>query len=107
MIKIYGHSDDCFEIEGEFRGENEYSCFEQAVTILVHDFTFDCGVVVTGEYARENRNGVWSITVEPEDEDKPMPAMRLEMAKNGYSPMLIIECSDNTAVSEVKNGKTN
>lgn len=101
MIKIYGHSDDCFEIDGEFRGENEYSCFEETVTVLVHDFTFDCGVVVTGEYAKADRAGVWALTVEPEDEDKPMPAMRLEMHKRGYSPVLIIECSDNTAVSKL------
>jgi len=102
MIKIYGHSDDCFELEGAFRGENEYSCFEGPVTIIVHDFTFDTSVVVTGEYDKANRCGVWSITVEPEDEDKPMPPMRLEMAENGYSPLLILECSDNTAISELR-----
>lgn len=99
MIKIYGHSDDCFELDGTFRGENEFSCYDHPVIILVHDFTLDAGVVVTGEYAPKGRAAVWSIRVEPEDEDEPMPPMKIEMAKSGYSPALIIECSDNTAVS--------
>lgn len=104
MIKIYGNSDDCFEIEGEFRGEDEYGAYDKAITVLVHDFTFGTDVVVTGEYAKNNRAGVWSITVEPFEDGTPMPPMKLEMAQNGYSPVLILECSENTSVSllEVK-----
>ena len=101
MIKIYGHSDDCFEVEGAFRGENEYSAYDEVVTVLVYDFTFSTSVVVTGEYGANGRAGVWRISVEPEDEDKPMPLMHIYAAKNGYSPMLVIDCSENTAVSLV------
>jgi hypothetical protein len=104
MIKIYGHSDDCFEVEGEFRGENEYSCYNKPVTILIHDFTFDTDVIVTGEYAPDNRAAAWRIAIEPVDEDKPMPAMTIQMAENGYSPLLIIDCSENTVVDVVKRG---
>jgi hypothetical protein len=105
MIKIYGHNDDCFEIDGTFRGENEISCFEKQAIIQVYDFTFAKGVIVIGEYDKNNRAGVWSISVEPVDEDNPMPEMWLEMAPNGYSPMLIIECSENTAVSSVEQSR--
>jgi hypothetical protein len=105
MIKIYGHSDDCLELEGEFRGENEYSCYNKPVTIVIHDFTFDTDVVVTGEYAVKGRAASWRISVELIDEDKPMPNMRITMAENGYSPMLIIDCSENTAVHELEEGE--
>ncbi len=105
MIKIYGHSDDCFEVEGNFRGNNEYSCFNKPVTIIIHDFTFDTDVVVTGEYAPGGRAGVWGITVELLDEDKPMPEIRIEMEEGGYSPMLIVYCSENTVVSEARAGE--
>ena len=104
MIKIYGYSDDNFAIEGEFQGENEYSCFEKPIMLVVHDLTFAKSVIVTGEYAQKNKNtgAVWAITVQPTDEDVPMPDMKIEMAPHGYSPLLIIECSENTTVSELK-----
>ena len=104
MIQLYGHSDDCFEVEGEFRGENEYSCYNKPVTIMIHDFTFDTDVVVTGEYAPSNRAAVWRISVEPIDEDKPMPKMKILVAENGYSPVLILDCSENTVVRQVTEG---
>lgn len=103
MIRIYGHSDDCLEVEGDFRGENEYNSFLKPISVVVHDFTFATSVVVTGEYGK--RSGVWSISVEPIDEDKPMPNMSIGMAKNGYSPMLMIDCSENTLVRELKGGE--
>ena len=100
MIKIYGHSDDCFELEGMFTGEHEFNCYDQAVTVEIVDQ--DKGVVVTGEYARKNRAGVWSITVEPLEEDKAMPPMHLNTYSNGYSPLLVIECSPNATVKEIR-----
>lgn len=103
MIQLYGHSDDCFEVEGDFRGENEYNSFLKPISVVVHDFTFDTSVIVTAEYGK--RSAVWSISVEPIDEDKPMPNISIAMAKNGYSPMLVIDCSENTAVSELKGGE--
>jgi hypothetical protein len=103
MIKIYGSSDDLFEVDGEFRGENEYGCYNEKVVLCVHDFTDNSGVIVTGEYAPESPcTAVWAITVAPEDEDSPMPMMTIEMAENGYSPMLVIRCTDNTSVTKLE-----
>ena len=103
MILIYGHSDDCLEVEGNFRGDSEYNSFLKPISVVVHDFTFETSVIVTAEYGK--RSAVWSISVEPIDEDKPMPNISIGMAKNGYSPMLVIDCSENTAVSELKSGE--
>jgi hypothetical protein len=99
MIKIFGHSDDCFEVEGDFRGENEYNPrMDKPLVLEIRDWTMDKDVIVTGRYGGV---GVWSIAVEPIDEDKPMPPMHIELAPNGYSPLLVIECTDNTVVREI------
>jgi hypothetical protein len=103
MIKIFGHSDDCVEIEGDFTGENEFyvnSC--DKVWLNVYDPLTKVSVNVTVSYACEYKTGVWSIAVEPTDEDKAMPKMSIEMAKNGYSSMLVIECSDKVIVTELQ-----
>ena len=103
MIRIYGHSDDCLEVEGYFRGNSEYSSYSKPITIIVSDFVHNTGVIVTGEYGKHS--GVWSIAVEPIDENKPMPDMRIVMAGNGYSPMLMIQCDENTQVRELEGGE--
>lgn len=105
MIKIYGHSDDCVEVEGIFRGQNEYNPpLDKPISLVVHDFTFDKSVIVTAHYAAEKfSDAVWRLSVEPINEDKPMPPMKITLAPNGYSPMLEIECSENTAVSRQQN----
>ena len=104
MILIYGHSDDCLEVEGNFRGDGEYNSYLNPIALVINDFTFDTSAIVTAEYGR-HKSGVWSIAVQPIDEDKPMPKIEISMAENGYSPMLVIDCSENTAVSELKGGE--
>lgn len=99
MLEIYGHSDDCIEVVGPHRGDTEfYLGLDKPLSLIVNDFTFDVGVIVTLEYGPGDA-GVWRVAVEPQDEDKPMPPMGITLAKNGYSPMLMIDCSENTAVS--------
>lgn len=74
MIRIYGHSDDCLEVEGEFVGEeNEFSCWEKIVKLEIEDKAIGTGCVIVAEYARDDRAAVWHIGVEPSDEDVPMP----------------------------------
>lgn len=99
MIKIYGYSDDLFEVEGDFVGENEYPCYETPVSLLVTDREASTGAIVTGEYGK--RAAVWTISVEPVDEGKPIPPMSIKMGDNGYTPMLVIECSETSTVEIV------
>jgi hypothetical protein len=101
MIRIFGYSDDLLEIDGKFIGENEYGAYDKPVTIAVRDPDNKTVVFVTGEYGR-SEGGVWSIMVSQEDEDIPLPNMRIENHKSGYSPSLIIECSEKSTVELVK-----
>lgn len=105
-IKIQGHSDDVLNVyysdalDKKTKSADEfYPSTDKPLSIIVTDLnTFDV-VVVTAQYGI--REGVWTIGVEPLDEDKPMPKMSIEMAKNGYSPLLVIECSDNVIVMQL------
>ena len=103
IVKIYGHSDDTLEIEGDFVGEQDFGCYDKFISIKVEDSKSPRrGVVVTAKYAYENRSAVWMIGVEPLDEDVPMPYMKYEMAPSGYSPMLVLEFGDKPTVSVVE-----
>jgi len=67
---------------------------------MIEDFAHGTSVIVTGQYGVNG--GVWSITVEPKDEDIPMPDMTITNHKNGYSPWLTVDCSEDTMVGEYK-----
>lgn len=99
MIRIYGHSDDCLEVEGEFVGaENEFSCWQEIIKLEIEDKAAGTGCVIVAEYARDDRAAVWHIGVEPSDEDVPMPGIKVELYKNGYSPVFVLDCSRGTTV---------
>jgi len=99
MIKIYGSSDDLLEIDGVFQGENEFGCYNKPITIEVVDPALGTAVAVTATYGFHKCSAaVWGITVEPIGEDLAMPEMKIELAENGYSPMLVINCSEKTIV---------
>jgi hypothetical protein len=99
MIRIYGHSDDLVEVEGEFVGEeNEFSCWQAIIKLEIEDKANGTACVIVAEYARDDRAAVWHIGVEPSDEDKPMPEIKVEFSENRYSPVFVLDCSRSAIV---------
>ena len=57
FLKIYGHSDDLIEIEGDI--EDEIGCFDSDVEIIASD-----GTILFAHYGSPELGGVWKISVE-------------------------------------------
>lgn len=103
-ITIYGASDDLVEVEihGKYGQEGfELDAYDRGKTICltIPDGT---GMRVYAEYSPTDLGGgVWMIGVAQLGEDQPIPdwPMKYRTAKNGYSPMLIIEAPEDIAVS--------
>lgn len=95
MIRIYGHSDDCIEIEGDV--DEELGAYSRPRCITVGGE--DGGVEVWVEYAPERTKGaVWHFTIGLIDEDVPCPwPIRIE-PKHGYSQQAVIDCPAGTPV---------
>lgn len=100
MLRIYGHSDDCIEIEGDVR-EEIYANDDEAVLLVGRD---DAGVVVTVTYAPRLGVGVWRVGFEPIDEEVPIPwPVRVELEpEKGYSAVGVIECPPGTLVRKAR-----
>lgn len=111
MIRIYGHSDDCFEIEcSETDKSDELSAYKNGRSVLVG--TVKGGLVVRGRYApkRSPTNGIgdggtWQLSIDLVDEDVPIPwKVSVEVSERGYSPVIAIDCPDGTPWRELKSG---
>ena len=59
MVRIYGASDDCVEIENSDFPENEIDCYDRDVRLHFTD-----GTVIRVGYGKPNIDGVWRIKVE-------------------------------------------
>ena len=87
MIKIYGHSDDCLEIEAG-KKTDEVECYDGGVVVEVHRKTGG-GLRVVAQYA-PGGHGVWRFGVEMIDEDFPALPARIEQV-TGYSLAIVID----------------
>ena len=98
MIKkmiIYGSSDDCRIIGGDFH-EEEY-CDVAKVTDSDGD-----GIYVIWAYSEKVNNGCWCIGFQQLDEDIPIPDwardVKVTMAKRGYSVEYELNVPDDVIV---------
>lgn len=94
MIKIYGHSDDLVEIEGDI--EDELCAYEDGRIITIGGEGE--GVVIRAEYAPEGSAGVWRFSVELVDDGVPC-RWKIEIEpKHEYSQQVVIHCPPGTPV---------
>lgn len=98
MIRIYGHSDDCIEIEGSVK--DEIGAWDKPRAITITD-RIGQGVRVLAQYAPGDA-AVWRFSVEQLDEDVPVPwPIRITPA-HGYSVAVEIDCGDDVTVEHDK-----
>jgi len=94
MLRIYGHSDDCVEIEGDVN--DEIGAFERARVITIGGEGE--GVIVRAAYAPDSSAGVWRLSVELVEEGVPCPwPIRIE-PRHSYSQQIVIDCPPGTPV---------
>ncbi|MBX3465312.1 MAG: hypothetical protein KF878_00245 [Planctomycetes bacterium] len=92
MLRIYGASDDCIEIEGDVDAEL-YADRDGKAVLLVGDERL--GLVVTVRYAPRDA-AVWQVGVEPVDEGVPAWPARVEV--QGYTAVVVVDCPPGTPV---------
>lgn len=93
--RLYGASDDCCEIEGDFVEEwyvdDLADDLSRTVTVGPDDGT---GTVLLNVRYQYEDTGTWSVTpftAEEHVDGLPELTMRYEIADNGYSMQLVIE----------------
>ena len=93
---FYGHSDDIFMAAKAGRDIEE--CYPPQQYLLQHN---DSKMVITAHYA--DRTGVWSIGVEPFEEDYNLPDWPLSfvMADNCYSSELRVIAPAETTLTVI------
>lgn len=101
-VSIYGSSDDLTEIRITERGkrEEEELCnsADDSVHAVIAIGTEDAGLVVRNRYA-SGQGSVWNQSVEPWEEDAPLPDWRVTYAaEHPYSGCLSVDCPDGTPV---------
>ena len=89
MIRIFGHSDDCFEIRGDEK--EEFGAINKRVEILIGDKT--AGVVVGGRFGD---TGVWEFDVCQVDEGVPVPWPIAIETEHEYSLAVVVRCPPGT-----------
>lgn len=100
-IIIYGSSDDCVEVEGDFY--EEYNVWNAPCWIRAQ-VPSGAGLMVYVHYAPEGTPGpLWVVGMSQLGEDQPLPdwPMHYRTAENGYSPALCIEAPDDVELTEV------
>lgn len=88
---MYGHSDDCCEIEGIVT--DEIGCYDRRVVVKVGD------PAIGGCFVTLHNNGLWEVNVGLMDEDVPVPWPISVYAEHGYSMCCEIACPEGTPVS--------
>lgn len=94
MIRIYGASDDCIEVEG-CKGADEFNSYERA-SMWHGDLRAPNGDTMR---AHALYDGCWSIALGQADEDKPFPAWPITIAQHRslpYSTVAEIDAPDGT-----------
>ena len=109
-LKLYGASDDLFEIEGTRRGEpDEIGCFDQMEgppAVLLQSTSEGGRLVVIASYAPgqgKKAPATWAIGLAPADENVPLPSwpMRWALGGRGYTTELQIDVPDDTTVEQL------
>lgn len=104
-LKIYGHSDDCMEIEGFRPGEpDELGVYDSMGIVKIAVPDTDQGLMVCAEFDAL-RTGAWMIGLSQmespsRDEGEPLPDWPIKWSQhsNGYSPQVEIEAPDDAVV---------
>ncbi len=94
-----GVSDNLLEIEGDEWAE--FSANGRTAVKLVSD---EGQMIITAIYAHKLVNaGVWNIGIAPVDEGVSIPPWNFEchLAESGYSPVLTVDCPDDTRIIEI------
>ncbi len=105
-IKIYGTSDDLFEIEGSKKEEpDEIGCYDKPVAVSIIDKQGN-GLIVGGFYSLnkwKSETSSWKIVIELLEEDKHLPNWNMKWGtnSNGYSPELTIEIPDDAVIKQI------
>lgn len=99
-ISFYGHSDDCFEIRGERKGEpDEIGCYGTHVVVHLKSATAEQRLAVFGIYSPDGVDGTWVFGVGQIAEDDEVPPWPISISReHGYSLLLTIECPDDTTI---------
>lgn len=101
MITITGYSDDTLDVEGPATyvgGKDDHDTCARAgthVEVVVGD-----ALIVRGFYSVPwNTTGVWTLGVEPADQDRPVPwPIRVIPTRRGYSMAVEVDCPPDTTV---------
>lgn len=114
-IKIYGASDDLFEVETDHRdGEpDEIGCSHQLAAVKIA--AGEDAIIVHGRYNATPGCAAWMIGISQVDEEIPLPAWPMTWGvtgagtgyprhKVGYSVLLTIEAPDNAEITEILPG---
>lgn len=99
-LKFYGHSDDCFEIDGT-RGDepDEIGAFHKTVVVYLKSAISEQRVAVVGTYA-PNGKCTWAFGIALIDDGDDLPPWPIKFTReHDYSVALTIECPDDTSVS--------
>lgn len=101
MIRISGCSDDTLVVEGPAAfvgGKNDHdTCARDGVHVEV---AIGDVLIVRGFYGVPwNTLGLWTLGVEPMDEDRPVPwPVRVVTSARGYSMAIEVDCPEDTRV---------
>lgn len=100
LVRFYGHSDDCFEIEGAFN--DEIGCYDKMAVVLLKSAVAEERLAIVGLYSPHGA-GTWTAAPALIEEDDDMPAWPIRFTrKHPYSLMLEIEVPDDTTMTVVK-----
>ncbi|MCP4573282.1 MAG: hypothetical protein GY838_13085 [bacterium] len=94
-VQFYGHSDDCFEIEGAVSDEGEPGVFQ------IKDPAGQ-RINLVASYGQHD-SGMWMLGLQVADDDDLMPdwEMRWGTADNKYSPLLELNLPEGTTITRV------
>jgi hypothetical protein len=98
-VRFYGHSDDCFEIEGG-GFDDEVGCYDTPVVIHLKSAAAESRVAVFGCYAPSNSCCCWCFGIGQIDEGDELPPWPIRFVpKHDYSIALEIDVPDDTTLS--------
>jgi len=94
-VSFWGHSDDCFEIEGAVNDEGNEGVFQ------IEDPAGQ-RINLVATYSQHN-TGMWMLGLQVIDDDEKWPnwTMQWSMAENEYSPYLSMALPEGTTITRV------
>ena len=97
-LKIYGHSDDLVEIDGDVR--DEVDCYDKGVNLVVGRAEAIEGKNAEGLRVgmRYGKGGCWEARISPIDEDVPCP-WPVSVTVERYTAVVTIDCPPGTPIA--------